>query len=158
MRLDDPAGMRAMQGALENPDPALAALARRLEGWDFSGIELRPPTTLVEDRLELNLDDIDVQLIYVGPAHTASDLIVHLPSERVVFTGDILFRRCTPICWEGTYRNWIEALEFIIKLAPEVVVPGHGPICGIEGLREMKAYLEYVRSESTRLYEAGLPL
>ena len=139
-------------------DPALAAFARALADWDFSGIELRPPTTVFDDRLTLDLGGLEARLLYVGPAHTAGDVIVHLPAERVVFTGDILFRRCTPIGWEGTFERWIAALDTIVALDPEVIVPGHGPLCGLEGPREMKAYLEYVRAEAGRFFAAGLPL
>jgi cyclase len=136
----------------------LALMAARLADWDFSGITLRPPTTLVDERLELELDGIAVHLVYVGPAHTAGDLLVHLPEAGVLFTGDVLFRLCTPIGWEGTYERWIAALDRIVALGPEVVVPGHGPICGLEGPREMKAYLQYVRAESKRFHDAGLTL
>ena len=134
----------------------LRGMARALADWDFAGIELRPPTTLVDDRLALELDGITVHLIHVGPAHTAGDVIVHLPAERVVFTGDVLFRLCTPIGWEGTFDGWIRALDTIIALDPVVVVPGHGPLSGLEGPREMKAYLAYVRGEAARFYAAGL--
>ncbi len=134
----------------------MAALAKALSVWDFEGIELRPPTTLIEDRLELDLGGIVVNLIHVGPAHTADDVIAYLPERRIVFTGDVLFRLCTPIGWDGTFDGWISALDRIISLDPEVVVPGHGPLCGVEGLREMKAYLEYVRQESRRHFDAGL--
>ncbi len=112
---------------------------------------------LVEDRLELDLDGIAVHLIYVGPAHTAGDVIVHLPAARVVFTGDVLFRLCTPVGWEGTYARWIAALDEIVALDPAVVVPGHGPLSGVEGPREMQAYLRYVRAEAKRGFDAGLP-
>jgi len=133
----------------------LADFAAALQQYDFSGIELTPPTTLIEDRLDLVLEDEPVELIYVGPAHTIGDVIVHLPRQRVVFTGDVLFRLCTPIGWEGTFANWCAALDRIIALDPEVVVPGHGPVCGLEGPREMKAYLEYVRAESERHFHEG---
>jgi glyoxylase-like metal-dependent hydrolase (beta-lactamase superfamily II) len=146
--------LRSMRG---RGDPWIAAMAERLADWDFSGIELTAPTTLVDDRLRLDLDGIIVEFIYVGPAHTAGDLIVHLPEERVVFTGDILFRLCTPIGWEGSFAKWTAALDLIISLRPDVVVPGHGPLCGVEGAREMKNYLEYVRSESKAFYDAGVP-
>jgi cyclase len=153
-----PEAMQALHDAAGSDDPALAALAGRLAAWDFRGIELRPPTTLVDDRLELDLDGLAVHLIYVGPAHTAGDLLVHLPDARVVFTGDVLFRLCTPIGWEGTYERWMAALDAIVALAPAVVVPGHGPLCGVEGPREMKAYLGYVRAEARRFFDAGLPV
>jgi len=151
-----PEFMQTLRNSGSSSDPAVAAFARRLADWDFAGIELRPPKTLIDERLTLDLDGIHADLIYVGPAHTAGDLIVHLPAERIVFTGDILFRLCTPIGWEGTYDRWIAALDRIVALAPDVVVPGHGPVCGLEGPREMKAYLQYVRAESKRLFDRGL--
>lgn len=151
-----PEVLQALRAATESDDPALAAFARRLAPWDFRGIELRPPTRLVDDRLTLDVGGTEVRLIYVGPAHTAGDLIVHLPAEGVVFTGDVLFRLCTPIGWEGTFARWIAALDEIVALAPAVIVPGHGPVCGTEGPREMQAYLRYVRAEAERFFAQGL--
>jgi cyclase len=152
-----PALLQQVKGLANGDDPGIAAFGRALAEWDFTGIELTPPTTIIEDRLELDLDGIAVHLVYVGPAHTAGDVIVHLPEHRIVFTGDVLFRRCTPIGWEGTYAKWIAALDEIIALAPDIVVPGHGPIGGVEGPREMKGYLEYVRRESRPFFDADLP-
>jgi glyoxylase-like metal-dependent hydrolase (beta-lactamase superfamily II) len=150
-----PAGMQMLRNAGRSPDPAIASFAAALADWDFEGIELTPPGTVFDDRLDLDLDGMRVELRYVGPAHTVGDVIVHLPAERVVFTGDVLFRLCTPIGWEGTYAQWWAALDAIVDLAPEVVVPGHGPISGTEGPREMRAYLVYVREESRRHFDAG---
>lgn len=156
---ESPAMMEALRTSTLDPNnAAMAAFVSALQPWDFSGIDLRPPTTLIDDRLDLDLDGIAVRLLYVGPAHTAGDVIVHLPQQGVVFTGDILFRLCTPIGWEGTFAKWIEALDTITALRPDVVVPGHGPVCGLDGPREMKAYLEYVRAESKRCFDAGLTL
>jgi glyoxylase-like metal-dependent hydrolase (beta-lactamase superfamily II) len=154
---EPPQLMQALRGAADSGDPAIASFAKALAAWDFSGITLTPPTVLIEDQLDLDLDGIHACVMYVGPAHTAGDVIVHLPEQRVVFAGDILFRLCTPIGWEGTFAKWIEALDRVSALAPEVIVPGHGPLCGAEGPREMKAYLQYVRSESRRFFDAGLP-
>ena len=156
MMKEGPAAIQAVCNAAGADDPAVAWLAGRLADWDFAGVQLTPPTTLVEDRLELDLDGIGVELLYVGPAHTAGDVIVHLPEQRVVFTGDILFRLCTPIGWEGTTANWGAALDRITALEPELVVPGHGPLCGADAAGEMKAYLEYVLAESRRHFDAGL--
>jgi glyoxylase-like metal-dependent hydrolase (beta-lactamase superfamily II) len=141
-----------------SPDlaPELRSFAEALLEFDFDGIELTPPTTLIEDRLDLDLDGRPAEILYVGPAHTAGDVIVHLPEERVVFGGDVLFISCTPIGWEGTFSRWLEALDQIIGLEPEVVVPGHGPVCGVEEVRELKRYFEYVIAESKPLFEAEL--
>ena len=153
---EQPEMMQMLRNATDSPDPRAAAMARRLQRFDFSGIVPTPPTTLVEDRLELDVGGIVVHLIYVGPAHTAGDLLVHLPAERVVFAGDVLFRLCTPIGWEGTTARWCAALDAIVELDPAVIVPGHGPLCGLEGPRELRAYLEYVRSEASSFFAQGI--
>ena len=137
--------------------PGALAIARQLrEDYDFEGIELVLPTTVFEERHVLDLDGTEVHLIYVGPCHQVGDTIVHVPKERVVFAGDVIFRECTPMGWSGSYEKWLEILDLIIWLDPEVIVPGHGPVCGIEGAMEMKAYLEYVREESNRCFGQGL--
>jgi cyclase len=150
--------MQAARRMVDSDDAALAAFARALAPFDFSGITLTPPTRLIDNDVTLDLDGLRVDLLYVGPAHTAGDVIAHLPEQRVVFTGDVLFRLCTPIGWEGTFANWTKALDRIIDLRPDVVVPGHGPLGGIEGPREMRDYLTYVRAEAARSFAAELPL
>jgi glyoxylase-like metal-dependent hydrolase (beta-lactamase superfamily II) len=142
---------------LKTVHPGLVAAGQQLlEDYDFDGIELVLPTTLFDQRCELDLDGTAAHLIYVGPCHQVGDTIVHVPKERVVFAGDVLFRQCTPMGWTGTYDQWFTCLDRLLELDPEVIVPGHGPLCGIEGVSEMRAYLEYVRDESRRHFDAGL--
>jgi len=142
---------------LKTLHPGLEAAGEQLlEDYNFDGIELVLPTTLFDARYELNLDGKEVHLIYVGPCHQVGDTIIHLPEERVVFAGDVLFRQCTPMGWTGSYEKWFQCLDLLIELDPEVIVPGHGPLCGIEGAMEMKAYLQYVRDESRKCFDAGL--
>ena len=137
--------------------PGALAVAQQLQqDYDFDGIRLVLPTTMFEERHVLNLDGTEVHLIYVGPCHQIGDTIIHVPKEGVVFAGDVIFRECTPMGWNGTYEKWLKVLDLIISLDPDFIVPGHGPVCGIEGAMEMKAYLEYVREESRRCFGQGL--
>jgi len=129
-----------------------------LKPFDFAGIRLTPPTLVFDKHLTLYVDDRAVELIHVGPAHTATDIIVFFPEEKVLYAGDIIFRLCTPIGWEGTYDNWIAALNLIVELGPEKIVPGHGPLCGREGAVEMRDYLMYIYSESRRCFECGMTM
>jgi len=139
--------------------PAARALREGLEPFDFSGIELTPPTTFVPDEgMRIEVDGVAVDLIYVGPAHTAGDVVVHLPEEGITFAGDVIFRLCAPIGWEGTFERWVEALERIAALDGDTIVPGHGPVCGKEGALEMRDYLLYVRGEAKRQFDAGASL
>lgn len=139
------------------PDPpdAIAGLAHELAPFDFSGIELTAPTTVVDGDRTLDLDGLRVDLLHVGPAHTEGDLVVHVPDAGVAFLGDVLFHRCTPIGWEGSTDRWIAALRCVEALAPQHVVPGHGPVCGVDGVREMREYLEFVQREARAHHDAG---
>ena len=135
---------------------ALAIGTQLRHDYDFDGIELTLPTTLFDDRYVLDLDGMEVHLIHVGPCHQVGDTIVHVPEEGIVFAGDAVFRECTPMGWTGSYEKWLQCLDLIVWLDPEVIVPGHGPLCGIEGAMEMRAYLEYVCDESKRCFGQGL--
>jgi glyoxylase-like metal-dependent hydrolase (beta-lactamase superfamily II) len=150
-------GRFLMRVLLKATHPGIVAAGQQLrEDYNFDGIELVLPTTLFDERYELNLDGTEVHLIYVGPCHQVGDTIIHVPKERVVFAGDVLFRECAPIGWTGSYDKWFQCLDLIVQLNPQVIVPGHGPLCGIEGAIEMKAYLQYVRDESKTCFDAGL--
>lgn len=143
--------------ALQEVHPGLVAAGQQLlEDYNFDGIELVLPTTLFDTCYELDLDGTEVHLIYVGPCHQVGDTIIHVPKERVVFAGDVLFRRCTPMGWVGTYEKWFQCIDLLVEFNPEVIVAGHGPLCGIEGAIEMKAYLQYVRDESKKCFDAEL--
>jgi cyclase len=122
----------------------LRAFGQLLRPYDFSGIRVTPPTRTFDGTLELDVGGRRVQLIEVGPAHTPGDLIVHVPDERVVFAGDLMFVGVTPIMWVGPVENWIAGLDRIIELGPRTVVPGHGPVTDLDGVRAMKSYWEFV--------------
>ena len=122
--------MRMANGTLSGPllklvHPGVVASARQLkEDYDFSGFRLVTPTTLFDDRLITNLEDMEVHIIHVGPCHQVGDTIVWLPNERVLFAGDVIFRLCTPMGWVGTFEKWFETLDFIAnELKPDVIVP-----------------------------------
>jgi cyclase len=124
--------------------------------FDFEGITLTLPTRTFERELELSVGGKKVQLVEVGPAHTGGDVIAYVPGDRTVFTGDILFVNGHPVIWAGPVANWIRACDLILGWDVETVVPGHGPITDKAGVRAMKQYLEYVRDEARKRYDAGL--
>ena len=104
-----------------------------------------------------HVDGIRVDVLYVGPAHTSGDAVVHLPERGILFGGDVLWNGCTPIGWEGSYAQWYAAIDRILALEPRIVVPGHGGITDVEGVRTLRRYFEFVESESKRFCEAGVP-
>jgi glyoxylase-like metal-dependent hydrolase (beta-lactamase superfamily II) len=145
------------RGVLRAAHHGVLAVAKQLdENFDFDGIELVLPTTLFDDRYVLDLDGTEVHLIYVGPAHEVGDVIVHVPSEGVLFAGDLLFNQSTPMGWVGTYQQFSDALDRIVDLNPETIVPGHGPVCGIEAVKDEQAYFQHVLDESRKCFDEGL--
>jgi cyclase len=152
-----PAALAGMVKAFGAQDTALGRFVKEAFGpFQFEGITLTPPTRTFSDRLDLRVGAKRVELFEVGPAHTKGDVIVHLPAERVVFTGDILFVEGTPIVWAGPVSRWIEACDRILALDAAVVVPGHGPITDRRGVAAVQAYLAYVAREARARFEAGM--
>lgn len=134
-----------------------AAFLHQLMGnFQFDGITLTLPTRTFDGTLSVAVGGKTVDLIEVGPAHTRGDTIVHVPADRVVYTGDILFSNGHPIMWAGPVANWIAACDRILALDVDIVVPGHGPITDKSGVAAMKRYLEYIRDEAKRRFDAGM--
>jgi glyoxylase-like metal-dependent hydrolase (beta-lactamase superfamily II) len=131
-------------------------LARIFAPFSFDGIPEAPPTTTFEGSLDLRVGDRRVVLLEVGPAHTAGDVVAHLPDDGVVFTGDILFHGGHPIVWAGPVRNWVRACERILSLDAAVIVPGHGPLADPSAVTDLKGYFDYLTSEARPRHEAGM--
>jgi len=118
----------------------IADFGRALSRYDFAGSDPIAPTRRFEGELEIEVGGRAARMIEVGPAHTPGDAFVWVPDQRVVYSGDIVFSGVTPIMWAGPVGNWIEALDRIAELEPAVVVPGHGPVCDLERVRELREY------------------
>ena len=131
-------------------------IAELFKPFDFSGIDIKKPTRTFADRLELQVGSKEVHLIDLGPAHTRSDSVVLVPKDRVVFTGDLMFVEGTPIAWAGPVSNWIAACDKILAMDVDVIVPGHGPICDKQAVRDMKGYLEFIQYEARKCFEKGM--
>jgi cyclase len=136
--------------------PAGAYFADIFAPFDFDAVDERLPTQTFTGRMDLKVGDKAVELHEVGPAHTGGDVIVHVPGDRTVFTGDILFIDGTPLMWAGPVQNWINACDKIIAMDADVIVPGHGPITDKKGVQRVADYLAYIDVEARKRYEAGL--
>ena len=126
------------------------------DAFDFGDNEVVLPTRTFVGRLSLQVGDRQVELMELGPAHTLGDTVVHLPDERILFTGDLLFKDAHPLIWQGPVSNWLRACDTLLALEVDTVVPGHGPITDLSGIRETREYLEWLTSETRARYDAGL--
>lgn len=146
-----------MLAALNSAPGEVGELFRSFFGaFHFDGIELVPPTRTFDDRLRIDVGGRAVELIEVGPAHTAGDTIAYLPDSATVYTGDILFIGGTPIVWAGPLSNWVAACDLMLDLDVTTVVPGHGPLTDAAGIRAVRDYLSYVDEQATQRHDAGI--
>lgn len=153
---EQPSTMAQILAAADTDTELGAFFVHCFGDFDFEGIHQTLPTVTFEDRLSRRVGDKTVELINVGPAHTGGDVLVYVPADRTIFTGDILFVEGHPIIWAGPAQNWIDACQLICDLDVETVVPGHGPITDKRGAVAVKEYLEYVQHEARVRYDAGM--
>ncbi|MFD5037053.1 MBL fold metallo-hydrolase [Streptomyces sp. NPDC058377] len=158
-----PQQQHALVAGSDPSTPLGAYLGRHFGVFDWSDTETVRPTTYFTGELELTLGEYAVQVSSLPPAHTTGDLIVYLPTQRTVFSGDVIFSSTPqqpgdhPVHWAGPLSNVIDACERVLATGAEVIVPGHGPVLDPAGVREHVAYLAYVRERAHALHAAGVP-
>ena len=138
-------------------------LTERIQGWEVALPELkamRPamPTLTFERRVVFHSDARTVELLWLGRGHTAGDVVVYLPQERVIATGDLLAGD-TPYIADITPYEWIRTLEALEKLDFDIAIPGHGEVMGgKEKLLLWKEYFRDLMAETESAYAAGTTL
>jgi len=120
------------------------------------------PTELVADQMTLRLGGTEIQILFLGRAHTGGDLAVYLPVENILFLSEAYFNRLFPSLYGGYPTEWVETLKAAEAMNASVYVPGHGFIDSPRVLREelvlFREALETVVSEGYRLRAAGVPI
>ena len=112
------------------------------------------PELVVFDSLHLHYPDQEIRVIHLG-GHAPGTLAVHLPQERVLFTGDIVVCEQHPFMGHANSKQWLQALERIRTLDVDTIVPGHGPLCGVDATASMIGYLSEARARVREFYLKG---
>ncbi len=112
---------------------------RGQEDWDsefqrfprlFEGHESIPgltyPTTTFSDAMTVHLGHRRVDLMHLGRAHTAGDIVIHVPDANVMFTGDIVEDHSACYCGDGHFGDWGHALDNIASFEVDAIAPGRG--------------------------------
>lgn len=116
-----------------------------------------PPTVTIDGRTRRTLGDTEAVFIPSGGAHFPGDLMVWLPQRKVLLTGDVLYSDRMPSTFDADVRRWIAQLEELQALAlePTVVVPGHGDVSDMAGVRRLRALLRAFWDAVRAGYDAG---
>ncbi|WP_026122559.1 MBL fold metallo-hydrolase [Nocardiopsis halotolerans] len=151
----DSAEVIAHERAVAEVEDTGLALTRLWPDVDWGDIRLVLPTMTFTDRLDLRLGDRVAELHHVGPAHTTNDVVVWLPDERVLFTGDTVLSGCTPFTLMGSVSGTLETMERLRGFGARVLVCGHGPVCGPEAIDLTTDYTLWLRNLARRGHERG---
>ena len=124
--------------------------------YDFASVTHTPAAHDFTGSHDLDIGGRQVRLIEVGPAHTQGDLLVHVPDAKALFAADILFIGSTPVMWAGPVTNWLKALDMILDMDLETIIPGHGPVTDKNGVAQVKAYWEFAQDTARECYDTGM--
>ena len=145
----DPAKKASLQEQIAVQEAYLAGLRE---------VHPTPPTMTIKDgdRVTLYRGGREIQILSFGQAHTGGDLVVYLPRERIVCTGDMLTGG-TPYMTDAYPVAWVSALDGLRKLDFETVLPGHGEVfTGKDKITDTQAYLRDVWKQVGEAKKKGL--
>ena len=133
---------------------------RQANTWDapqWGELRLSPPTVTFIDGIDLWVDDLACRVQHIGvPAHTTGDSILWIPDRAVLFAGDLVFNGGTPFLLGGSITGMLAAINTLRALQPEIVIPGHGDVCGPESLSATAAYVEFVQAYAEQAHGRGM--
>ena len=122
------------------------------------GTRLAMPTISFTDKYVINLGNLVIEALYLGPAHSPGDISVWIPSKKIVIAGDMAFHeRLLPIFSHTNTKEWIDTWDNEFeKLNPIYVIPGHGHPTNMDQVRKYtRNYLVYLREKMGKFLENG---
>jgi len=136
-----------------------AQRARDLFPWVDEKMPLVGADRWLEGDASFTLGGIRFDLVAMGPAHTPEDLVVSVPQEGLLFSGDILFTGRIPFVGEADSRKWLAAIERLATAKPKLMVPGHGVVSRdpAKDLGLTQGYLRHLRAVMGKAVEDFTP-
>jgi len=133
----------------------LAIQRNHLEGTN--AVQPTPPTMTLNNTLTLHRGGREIRILFLGRGHTAGDVVVYLPKERIVATGDLLINGPSYM-GDAFFTDWIETMERLKQLEFATILPGHGrAMTGKASLDHWQAYLRDFWTQAQRFHKAGTP-
>jgi len=113
-------------------------------------------------KLPMTIDLCGVSAVLEShPGHSGTDIIVRVPDQNVVYTGDLLFHGWYPVCFDekATVSGWRDTLKKFAAFDKDTIfVPGHGQICGQDGIASIREVFDDIAEQAEKLHKAGVPV
>lgn len=139
----------------------MGGILPRIQELDPEGVKYlkkyvpKEPKITFDQKLTLYVGDERFEMIHL-PGHTANQIAVFMPEGKVIFTGDNVVYRTRPFYHECKPREWMRSLEYIKKMNFDVLIPGHGEVCGKEAIDEMISFNNEVFEQIKKAIKEGL--
>ncbi len=124
----------------------------------MAGSSLIVPTRLVRSSTTIVSGGRTLELIHPGWAATPGDLMVLDRATGTLFAGGVIVDQRIPEIRDGRLPGWIAAVDLVRRLAPSIVVPGHGPLTTAVGAERTADYLRALDRRVREIYEHGTSL
>lgn len=138
----------------ERADQRLDQRREALAPWVDQKTRVVPPDITFKERLTLILGGKRFVMIYAGPAHSASDMMMMVEPDDVLFAGDIVQNGRVPFMNSDDVdtANWLRGLDAVEKLDPKFIIPGHGKpsTAARQAIAFTRSYILYVRTAMQR--------
>lgn len=120
---------RAAEKYLQSGQPIERLAQRRTDlfPWVDENTRIVPPTQWLDGDTSFRLGGLTFDVIFTGGAHAPEDLMLFVKEDRLLFAGDLLYAGRVPFVGNADSANWLRAMDKLIALDAQVVVPGHGP-------------------------------
>ena len=134
-------------------DQLESAEANRASQMEVNAV---PPNVTMKDKMTIYRGNREIQLLYLGRGHTGGDVVVYLPKERILCSGDLMTNGTSNMV-DGFADEWVNTLDELKKLDFENVLPGHGEaFTGKEKITAYQAYLRDIWGQVSRLKQQGV--
>ena len=133
----------------------LAIQRNHLEGTN--AVKPTAPTLTLTSLVTLHRGGREIRIMHLGRGHTAGDVIVYLPKERIVVTGDLLVEH-TSYMGDAFFTEWIDTIEALKNVEFDTVLPGHGQaFTGKAKLDHWQMYLRDFWNQAQKFHKDGVP-
>lgn len=104
------------------------------------------PTITFDQQMTIHGSHRSVELITFGGGHTQSDAFVYIPEDKIAVMGDLVLSKHHPVMTYANPQEWLNILEKVELLGLETIIPGHGEVCSLKELHEVKGYITSIRN------------
>lgn len=146
----------ALEEFREHGEITLASMQKRNKE-KAEGTYVAVPDIGFSDQYDLDMGDVKIELHYFGPGHSPGDIVLWIPQDKLLITGDLGFHQRLLAVFDDTDTGaWIESFDRMSELNPTVVIPGHGEPTTLNVVnRETRGYLVFLRNAIIAILESG---